>query len=56
MFLKKHIAILIAPSSMVFTAFGHPHCHYDLREVDLTSELTYCSMDYAADGVCCTAE
>ena len=56
MILKKYVAILIASSCAVFTAFGHPHCHYDQRQVDLTSTLTYCSMDYAADGVCCTAE
>ena len=56
MLLKKYVAILIASSSAVFTAHSHQHCHYDQREVDLTSVLTYCSMDYAADGVCCTTE
>lgn len=53
----KNIAIsLVISCSAIHTAFGHPHCHYDQREVDLERELTFCPMDYADVGVCCTAE
>ncbi|CAN0428975.1 unnamed protein product [Ascophyllum nodosum] len=33
---------------------AHPHCHYDLREVDSGRDLTFCPMDYAPEGICCT--
>ena len=33
---------------------AHPHCHYDLREVDVGGDLAFCSMDYATKGTCCT--
>lgn len=54
MLLLRDIAILIAISTAYHTATAHPHCHYDEREVDFDRSLTYCSMDYATDGVCCT--
>ena len=33
---------------------AHPHCHYDQREVDVGRDLTFCSMEYAPEGICCT--
>ena len=41
-------------SSPYYLAAAHPQCHYDEREVDLKTEMTFCSMEYAASGVCCT--
>ena len=35
---------------------AHPHCHYDQREVDFGRDLTFCSMEYAPEGICCTEE
>ena len=49
----KNLAILVLGSAL-HLASAHPHCHYDEREVDLEREMTFCSMDYAAEGVCCT--
>ena len=52
--MTREIALILIYCSAAYLAFAHPHCHYDEREVDLTRELTFCSMDYAAEGVCCT--
>lgn len=49
----RSIVVLIA-SSASYLVSAHPHCHYDLREVDLEGELTFCPMDYATNGICCT--
>ena len=49
----RSIVILISCSAGYFVD-AHPHCYYDLREVDLDRELAFCSMDYATEGVCCT--
>ena len=46
--------IILVSISALCLAFAHPHCHYDEREVDLEREMTFCSMDYASEGVCCT--
>lgn len=53
--MSRKIAVLIA-CSVVYVVMAHPHCHYDLRAVDLDGQLTYCSMEYAPVGTCCTTE
>ena len=49
----RKIAILLAFDAG-YLARAHPHCYYGQREVDTVRDLTFCSMDYAAAGVCCT--
>ena len=39
-----------------YFVYAHPHCHYDQREVDFERDLTFCPMDYAPEGICCTEE
>lgn len=51
----ESIAVLAA-CSLGYLVVAHPHCHYDERTVDVDGELTYCSMEYAPAGICCTAE
>ena len=51
---RKISLITTISCSAVYLAFAHPHCHYDERQVDLEREMTFCSMDYADKGVCCT--
>ena len=51
---RKLFKMLLMSFAAVYTTNAHPHCHYDEREVDTTRELTFCSMDYATEGVCCT--
>ena len=51
----RSIAILLSCGVGCFV-YAHPHCHYDQREVDVERDLTFCSMEYAPEGVCCTQE
>ena len=39
-----------------YFVYAHPHCHYDQREVDVGRDLTFCSMEFAPEGICCTQE
>ena len=39
-----------------YFVYAHAHCHYYQREVDFGRDLTFCSMDYASEGICCTEE
>jgi len=48
--------IILALCGLGYYACAHPHCHFNQREVNLERELTFCSMDYAEAGVCCTEE
>ena len=51
----RSIFVLLSCGAGYFV-YAHPHCHYDQREVDFGRDLTFCSMDYAPEGVCCTEE
>lgn len=46
--------IVLLSCGVGYFVYAHPHCHYDQREVDVERDLTFCSMDYAPKGVCCT--
>ncbi|CAM9644170.1 unnamed protein product, partial [Ascophyllum nodosum] len=46
--------IILLSCGVVYLVYAHPHCHYDQREVDVERDLTFCSMDYAPEGICCT--
>lgn len=52
--MSRAFVVLIA-CSLGYVVIAHPHCHYDLRAVDPDGQLTFCSMDYAPAGTCCTA-
>ena len=48
--------IVLLSCGVGYFVYAHPHCHYDQREVDVGRDLTFCSMEYAPEGICCTEE
>ena len=46
--------IVLLSCGVGYFVYAHPHCHYDQRGVDVERDLTFCSMDYAPEGICCT--
>ena len=50
--LKTTLTLISCSVGLLVSA--HPHCHYDLREVDVGGDLVFCSMGFAPEGICCT--